>query len=366
MTSPSDLRASETEHFLTCVGGGWERAMRSPLGQDASTRSYVRLFRQDGATALLMDAPIIEGAPCPPDADRARREAMGWNAMARLAASRVEAFVLIADHLRSLGFRAPEVYAYDVDKGFALLEDFGEGREFARVLEAAPEQELTLYTNAAGLLAKLHRHPVPDMLEKNGLSWPILEFDSVALGANADLYADWLPAEVGGQALSGNVRRHWEEVRDALIDKASGFPRVLTLRDYHAENLLWLPGGEIGLLDFQDAVRGWDAWDMTMLTQDARREVSPEAADAAVRAFLDQTGQSRDAFEERFAVIGALNALRLVGVFSRLQHRDGKGKYARFQPRQFRILAHNLAHPSLKDMRRFVMDQTPFVFEGAL
>ncbi len=364
MDSATDSRASEIDRFLASAGDGWDRAFRKPLSQDASTRRYIRLHREDGASALLMDAPRVEDDPCPPDADRSVREKMGWNAMTRLAASRVEAFALIAGHLRSLGLEAPEVYAFDPAHGFALIEDFGEGREFARMIERGEADERALYRAAAETLAVLHAAPVPQRLEKSGVSWPILDFDAVALGANADLYADWLPLEVGGTKLTGAARARWEEERDALIEKAVSFPRAFTLRDYHAENLLWLPDGRVGLLDFQDAVRGWDAWDMAMLTQDARRAVSHDASEDAIGTFLARTGQSRTDFDERLAVIGALNALRIAGVFSRLQYRDKKPRYGEFQPRQLTILARNLAHPSLAGMRAFVREQTPFVFEA--
>lgn len=364
MDSATDSRTSQIDRFLATVGDGWDRAVRRPLSQDASTRRYIRLVREDGFTALLMDAPRIEDEPCPPQADKAQRQAMGWNAMTRLAASRVEAFALIAEHLRGLGLVAPEVYAFDPAQGFALIEDFGEGLEFARVIERGEADERELYRAAADTLAVLHGAPVPQLLEKSGVQWPILDFDAVALGANADLYADWLPLEAGGRALEGAARARWEQERDALIEKAMSFPRAFTLRDYHAENLLWLPGGRVGLLDFQDAVRGWDAWDMAMLTQDARRQVTDGATEDTIRTFLDKTGQNRTQFEERLAVIGALNALRIAGVFSRLQHRDGKPRYGLFQPRQLSILARNLAHPSLAGMRAFVREQTPFVFEA--
>ncbi len=364
MNALSDLRTAEIDAFLKSAGDGWEMARRQSLGQDASTRRYIRLYREDGSAALLMDAPRVESDPCPPDADLATRKRMGWNAMTRLAASRVEAFALISQHLRNLSLRAPKVYHFDARFGFALIEDFGDGREFARLIERGAEHETRLYAAAAERLATVHRAAIPKVLSLDGSRWPILEFDSVALGANADLYADWLPAEAGQGPLAGARRARWEGERDALIQQAVSFPRAFTLRDYHAENLLWLPEGDVGLLDFQDAVVGWDAWDLAMLTQDARRKVSEEAAEAAISTFLTLTGQSRAAFDERLAVIGALNALRIAGVFSRLQHRDGKPRYGDFQPRQLQLLARNLSHPSLAGMAAFVRETTPFVFEG--
>ena len=355
-------RAEEIDAFL--ARAGWEDAARFPLGQDASTRRYIRLVQPDGACALLMDAPPVEDSPCPPGADDATRIAMGWNASTRLAASRVDAFVLIADYLRTRGFRPPAILAHDSARGLALIEDFGENREIARQIEAGGVDEHTAYVTAADILARLHREEAPGTLSNGADVWPILDFDRLALVSNADLYADWLRTERGGGPLTGAEREEWDKVRDGLIAQAMAFPRTFTLRDFHAENLLWLGNGEIGLLDFQDAVRGWDAWDMAMLTQDARRAVSPEVAEAAIRHYLDQTGKLRAAFDERLAVVGALNALRIAGLFARLQHRDSKPRYGLFQPRQFSILAKNLSHPALKDMNAFVRRTTPFVFEG--
>lgn len=355
-------RAADMDAFL--ARAGWDDAARFPLGQDASTRRYIRLVRPDKTRALLMDAPNVEDSPCPPDADDETRIAMGWNASTRLAASRVDAFVLVANYLHYRGFRAPEIFAHDSAHGFALIEDFGENLEIARQIEAGRLDEQTAYVTAAGVLAELHREEAPDVLSNGAEIWPVLDFDQLALTSNADLYADWLRAERGGGPLEGAEREEWEKVRDGLIAQAMEFPRTFTLRDFHAENLLWLGNGELGLLDFQDAVRGWDTWDMAMLTQDSRRAVSPEAAEAAIRHYLDETGKSREAFDERLAVIGALNALRIAGVFSRLQHRDNKPRYGLFQPRQLAILARNLSHPALKDMNAFVRRTTPFVFEG--
>ena len=355
-------RAAEIDAFL--ASAGWEKAARFPLGQDASTRRYVRLVKPDGSRAMLMDAPLVEPDPCPPEADDETRIAMGWNASTRLAASRVDAFVLIADYLQRRGFRSPAILAHDSVRGFALIEDFGENREIARQIEAGGVDEHTAYVKAAGILARLHREDAPEILSKGADIWPILDFDRLALASNADLYADWLRAERGAGPLAGAERTEWEKVRDDLIALAVEFPRTLTLRDFHAENLLWLGNGEIGLLDFQDAVRGWDAWDMAMLTQDSRRAVSPDVAEAAIRHYLDETGKRRESFDERLAVIGALNALRIAGIFSRLRYRDGKQRYGQFQPRQFAILARNLSHPALKDMEAFVRRTTPFVFEG--
>lgn len=361
MTSDSS-RLADIEAFLRSTD--WGAARVTWFDQDASTRRYGRLKRQNGMTAILMDAPRVEDDPCTPDMSPSDRERLGWNAMTRLAASRVDAFVLIADHLLGLGLRPPEVFAHDSDHGVAILEDFGGGREFARLIENGMA-EIPLYQQAAKDLAHLHRHPKPKVLEKDGDRWPILDFDEIALAANADLFADWFHVYDNRARMTQSDRAYWERVRDDLIERAMAFPREFTLRDYHAENLLWLPDGRIGLLDFQDAVIGWDAWDMAMLTQDARRTVTDEAAQSAIRTYLTEAGKEEAPFQERLAVIGTLNALRIAGVFARLVKRDGKPRYEAFMPRQLLMLARNLTHPAVAEMRAFIAETAPFILEAS-
>jgi aminoglycoside/choline kinase family phosphotransferase len=341
----------------------WAAARLVWLAQDASTRRYARLTGTNSRTAILMDAPSVEDPACSPEMSDAERVISGWNAQTRLAASRIDAFVLIADYLRQEGFRPPEIYAFDCQKGFALIEDFGPAREFARLIEKGDADEVDLYRRAACLLAKLHAKPAPKLLIKGSEKWPILTLDALALRVSTDLFVDWLPALDPRMTMNESIRAHWTEARDNLIDLTARFPRHFILRDFHAENLLLLENGEIGLLDFQDALLGWDAWDMAMLTQDARRSVSGAAEDAAIQSYLDQSGEAEADFKERLAVIGTLNALRIVGVFARLQVRDGKPRYGSFMPRQQWLLARNLKHPSVKAMRDFVMAAAPLVFE---
>lgn len=360
MTSDAQ-RSDAISAFLN--GAGWGQASLDWFDQDASTRRYARLTQPVGETAILMDAPQVEDNPCTPNMDAAERAQNGWNAMTRLASSRVDAFVLIADHLRSAGLRPPNVHAHDTKAGLALIEDFGEQREFARLIEQGMD-EVPLYKRAAEDLARLHQKPKPDILSLGDERWPILEFDDVALSANADLFADWFHIYEDRARMSDADRVRWERTKDALIAQAGTFPREFTLRDYHAENLLWLPEGKVGLLDFQDAVLGWDAWDMAMLTQDARRKVSDAATDAAIHAYLDLSGKSETEFKERLAVIGTLNALRIAGVFARLVKRDGKLRYTQFMPQQLVMLARNLEHPAAAEMNAFIADTAPFILEA--
>jgi N-acetylmuramate 1-kinase len=343
---------------------GFGGAVRDPLAQDASTRAYERIAHH-GTTAILMKAPPgNEGAnpPCPPDADEATRKALGWNALSRLAASRVEAFVAVGDHLAAHGFSAPKILAVDAAVGVAVIEDLGNDL-YANVIAEGRADEVALYSAAGETLAALHAIAPPSTLPSPLGPWPILDFDRIALRENADLFVEWTPKFLGKPAVSGEDYTTWCAIRDDLIGEILTQPRAFTLRDYHAENVLWLPERDgiarVGLLDFQDAVHGYRAWDFSMLLHDARRDVSPAAHSAAVRAYLDKTGASEADFARELAIQGAINALRILGIFSRLVGRDGKQRYREFMPREAGHLAAVMGHPRLKDLKNWVEKNAP-------
>ena len=341
----SHTRYEEIESFLKRAG--WGGAVREPLPQDASTRRYERLMVED-ASWILMDAPLVEDPPCPVDADEETRLSMGWNASSRLAASRVEAFVAISGYLRGIGLSVPDIYAYDKSLGLAILEDFGEGNELAKVIAEVPMLEETYNRESMHVLAQIHRAGIPEFAEGYGETWPIQAFDRLALKTQCDLFADWFPRldPIISKITSDDAG--WQEVRDELIDEVMTYPRVFTLRDFHAENLVWLPRRDgvqkIGLLDFQDAVAGWDAWDISMLVQDARRRVAPWTTRVAVHQYIEEMGISEKEFERRLTIVGTLNMFRILGVFSRLCVRDNKLRYKDWIERPQEYIAYNLRH----------------------
>lgn len=358
-------REEALERLLTATG--FAAAHRVPLAGDASTRRYERLHDGD-RQAILMDAPRnAESPPCPRDASDAQRLKLGWNAISRLAASRVEAFVAVSDHLNELGLSAPLILGVHVPAGYAVVEDLGDSL-FARVI-AAGEDEIQLYCAAADVLAHVHAAPIPDSLPGPMEDWPLLDYDALALRANADLFVEWAPRLAPEIRIDDAGRARWETVRDALVAEAMAMPRAFTIRDYHAENLLWLPDREglrrVGLLDFQDAVRGWPGWDFAMLLQDARRDVAPLAAEAAIARYLRRSGMEEGVFRRQLAILGALNAMRILGIFSRLVRRDGKARYSQFMPREWGHLAANLRHPDLADLRAYLEEVAAPYLEAA-
>jgi len=311
------------QDFLSAAG--WGDAHSTPLAGDASARRYLRLRRADGARAVLMAAP-----PAPDDS--------------------TGRFVAVAQALAGRGIRVPAILCARPEDGLALLEDLGDA-VFARVIDADPAAETVLYDAAVDLLAMLARHPAPPSLPAP---------DAATLAAMTAPAADWYAG--GGTARPGLAAALAHDLTPLLSRVTDGTP-VLVHRDYHAENLIWLPHAtglaRVGLLDFQDAFAGPVAYDLVSLLEDARRDLAPGLRDRLVARFADATGTDPDRLARALAVLGAQRNLRILGVFVRLARADGKPRYLSLLPRVWRHLMRDLAHPDLAALRRTVTDALP-------
>jgi aminoglycoside/choline kinase family phosphotransferase len=356
----SDREAARAA-FLQRVGLGGAR--REPLAGDASTRRYERLHPARGDPLIFMDQPpSAETAPCPPRASPAERAALGYNALARLAAGRIDAFIACGVYLRSLELSAPEVLDAEPAAGFAVLEDLGDDL-FARAIArgAAPEP---LYDAAIDVLARLHAQAPPDILTGRDGAWPLLVYDDLALQTAGGLFLEWLPKLHPRLHFDAEARQSWERVWAPWRARAEAQAGVFCHRDFHAENLIWLPEREgtarVGLLDFQDAVRAHPAWDLSMLLHDARRDVSPELEAAALDRYFDlRPGVAREAFVADYHALGALNMARILGLFARLIVRDHKPRYRAFMPRLWTYLDSCLADPALAPLAAWFARHVP-------
>ncbi len=347
---------------------GLAHARREPLPGDASTRRYERLFPPGGPSLMLMDAPPAAESPvCDPSWTPDQRAAAGWNALARLAAGRVDAFAATAAFLRARGLSAPAVEALDADQGLAVIEDFGDG-VFARLIEQGAD-EAELYFAAIDAQARLHEEAPPAILSVDGLSWPLQVYDAVALKAGADLFVDWQPKLNPALDIGLDARAEWDALWSDIARRGEAGAAVFAHRDFHAENLLWLPQragpARVGLIDFQDAVLAHPSWDLHSLLQDARRDVAPELEAAALdRYFSHRPSLDREAFMADYAALAALNEARILGVFARLVARDGKPRYRQFMPRMWGQLERNLRNPALADLKRWFDRHAPMEARG--
>jgi hypothetical protein len=359
MTETSEKRATERAAFLR--DAGWGSAKAQKLAGDASTRSYERLA-MGGKTALLMNAPTAaESAACPPEATPAERRKLGYNAMARLAGPNLHAFTRIAEALRRAGLAAPEIYAADARHGFALLEDFGDDL-YARAIEAGADPEM-LY--GAAIDALLHAHAAQPKVAPSS-DYAMLDYDATALGAEIGLIPDWYWSFKKGAGPSEAERaahdRAWASPLAAL-----SAPSTVVLRDFHAENLFWLPKNRgakrVGLIDFQDGLVGSPAYDLVSLLEDARRDVDERLAErmldrycagARVREGFDEAALRRD-----YAILAAQRNAKILGIFARLVKRDNKLRYLDFLPRVEGYFRRDLQRPELSAVRGFFAEAFP-------
>jgi N-acetylmuramate 1-kinase len=365
-------RRSLMERFIQ--DAGWRDAELQPLAGDASTRRYVRLARR-GQTAMLMDQPRgTETAACPPDATADERRTLGYNAMARLAGPDCRPFAAVGHYLRERGFSAPAIFAHDYAAGFLLIEDLGEGR-FADLM-AGGGSERAFYETAIDALVDLHAAPAPKTLKVPGAdSVHLLAYDPVAMEAEVMLLADWFIPAASGSPLNTDARGEFVSAwRDALSQLDPAAP-VMVLRDYHAENLMWMEGragiARAGLLDFQDALAGSPAYDLISLTEDARREVRVELAHLMTRRYIAGrrarvAGFDEDAFRFAAALLAAQRNTKIVGIFARLWKRDGQLRYTQHLPRMWGYLERDLSHPALHVLRSWFDRYVPRDWRGTL
>ena len=325
---------TEREAAITAFldASGWAGAVRRPLAADASFRRYHRVAL-DGRRAILMDAP-------PEKED-------------------VRPFVAIARHLSKLGFSAPRIDAEDAGRGFLLLEDLGDDTFTRKLIGATADNEERLYARAIDVLAALHRLP-EDRAVPSGLA----PYDAAKLNAEADLLAEWYAPAVLGRALSDEARAAYRDAWTPAFAALAAEPKTLVLRDYHVDNLMWLPDragiAQVGLLDFQDAVAGPAAYDLMSLLEDARRDIAPVLVERMLARYQAQVpAAANDRFRASYAVLAAQRHAKVIGIFTRLCRRDGKPHYLVHLPRVWRLLERALAHPLLRPVNAWLERHLP-------
>lgn len=301
------MRSAAVSDWLTQSDwAGWHRVA---MTGDASARRYERLIHPAGAHVILMDAPPATcGSQCK--------------------------FVQIAKHLLGLGLCAPKVFAWQKELGLLVLEDLGQ-MDFARHLTSHPQDERPLYEAAVDVLLHL------------GTSTPPIDLNIMtpAVGAQMiDIAFDWAATDKSEQ-LSNEIKGGMVEMLTAVSPR----PSTLSLRDFHAENLIWrsdkVDHARVGLLDFQDAFITHPAYDLASLLRDARRDVDP----GLTAPLLTRMGGGED-LRAAFHIHAVQRNLRILGIFNRLARRDQKAGYISLIPRVRNHLLTDLAAPELRQI----------------
>jgi aminoglycoside/choline kinase family phosphotransferase len=285
---------------------GWGGARIEPLVGDASFRRYFRV-RNGSHSAMLMDSPPPHEDPAP--------------------------FLEVGAWLAAHGHRAPTIHAEDRARGLVLIEDFGADR-MRDWLDANEHAEEVTYGAAIDALVRLHASP----------PGPFAPYEMEVYQREAGLFVEWYCPAMGLAVDEAGYRAAWDEALVPMLPRQ--VPGVTVLRDYHAENIMLLPDGAQGLIDFQDALVGHPAYDVVSLLQDARRDVTPALERRMLDRYLGQVDAGPE-FEADYARLGAQRNAKIVGIFARLWKRDGKPRYLAMIPRVWEAMERDLKHPAL-------------------
>jgi aminoglycoside/choline kinase family phosphotransferase len=305
-------RKTDFERWLAPLAQshGLRRDSLRAASADASFRRYLRIDAGNGihkgASLVVMDAP-------PPQED-------------------VRPFVQIAQYIQQAGLHGPEVLAADVERGFLLLTDLGRTLYLDAFADASPQQADTLMRDAITALVQWQA-------EVPGPALP--PYDEAMLRRELQLFPDWCVGREFGLTWGERENKTWMQVSDALVAAALAQPRVAVHRDWMPRNLM-VADPNPAILDFQDAAYGPIAYDLASLLRDAfwswdeEREIDWAARywDKARRAALP-VGDDFGAFWRDVEWIGLQRHLKVLGIFCRLKHRDGKPTYSSDLPRFF-------------------------------
>jgi N-acetylmuramate 1-kinase len=331
-------------------------AERERLAGDASTRAYERLTLGDRRVVLLNSPRHPDGPPV--------RSGRPYSAIAHLAED-VKPFVALARGLHERGFSAPVIHAADLEQGFLILEDLGGDG----VTEGDPPVPIGhRYQAAVDTLIALHKLPLPDTLPVDPpIEHRIPVYDLDALLIEVELLIDWYLPYRGAPLEPADREAYlalWRETLDPVLDVEPTW----VLRDFHSPNLLWLPDrtgtARVGLLDFQDALMGPAAYDLASLLQDARIDV-PEEIEIELLGRYARARRAADpafdvaGFVQVYSTLAAQRASKILGIFARLDQRDGKPQYLRHLPRVWRYLQRSLAHAALEPLEDWYQVNVP-------
>jgi len=305
---------------------------------DASFRRYLRAWRADGATRVVMDAPPDKEDTAP--------------------------FLQVAALLERCGVHVPRVDAVDAARGFVLLEDLGSTQYLARLRAGADPQPL--YADALEALRRIQ-------LQGLAAARELPPYDRAALEGEMALMGEWFCARHLRLTLDAEDRGVLAATFELLTRAALSQPVVFVHRDYHSRNLMWLAPDNPGILDFQDALAGPITYDLVSLLKDCyiewpRARVQRWVADYRARLVAQGGPAGADAqqFLRWFDLAGLQRHIKVLGIFARLWWRDGKSGYLADLPRTLQyVRAAAGSYPELSDFAAWLERRVLPAFEPA-
>lgn len=303
---------------------GYDITTLKTASEDASFRRYFRLKKQK-KSYIVMDAPP-ENEPC-------------------------DTFVALATRLSKHGINAPQIFEQNMAEGYLVLSDFGDDLFLGLLNNKTVD---SLYADAITSLLQMQKY-MPH--------YDIPEYTPQLLNAEMELFKEWFIEQLLGLKLNDEQQSLWQQSKNALITNAIKQPQVFVHRDFHSRNLIKTPSGEIGIIDFQDAVKGSLPYDLVSLLRDCYIAWPELKVEQWLATYYQQAkamgllSESLSQFKIGFNLMGVQRHLKAIGIFSRLKLRDNKHRYIADIPRTLNyVLRVSDSEPSLKGLALLIDD----------
>ena len=302
-----------------------------PSPGDLSSRKYFRITKNDNQTLILMDSPAEE---------------------------KTKEFYLMTEYLLKNGFSVPKIYEHDLDNGFLIIEDFNDTKVndlLSGKISCEDVYEERIYKRTIDILMHLHQCELPSFLN---------EQKDEDLVKEAERIIQWYIEPLNGTPLSEEMKQQFHDLLLSSLNQAKLFKPVVTLRDYHVDNMFWLNDRlgieRLGLIDYQDAELGSPAYDIVSVLEDARRDVSPDLAHKMLAYYLQEMSSfDRKDMLSAYHIYGAQRNIKIIGIFAMRAATQNKSYLLTLLPRVLGYLYQDLSHPLLNELKQWFDEAIP-------
>jgi len=292
---------------------------------DASFRKYYRINKNN---VLIMDAPNERGES-------------------------VKSFQIIDKILSEMGISVPAIHCIDEKNGFILLEDLGD-QVFSRILNSNNEYEL--YKNAIAVLAHIYLESIKKKFDNK----KIYSFSIDILIEEASLFYEWFLEKHCKISLVNEEKIEYQEIFKKIFYEIDFTSSSLVLRDYHVDNLILLKNrkgiNQVGVIDFQDALIGSNAYDLVSLLEDVRKPIKTTLKEKLIEEYIDLTGYDLRRLLQEMRYFSIQRNLKIIGIFSRLKYRDGKPQYMELIKNAWNFIYSHLEDPSFRELKTWIFE----------
>jgi aminoglycoside/choline kinase family phosphotransferase len=331
MNQTLSAKVDKNRFSALLAGTEWEHAELIPTVVDTGLRQYFRLSLPD-KTAYLMDMSLSG------------------------LESGLEQYIKIDEYLASLGVRVPEIYFYDLESGYAVIEDLG-SQSFGDAIKTGDDKR-ALYRRATEVLVKIKSQVKGNDLGlveiQKSVPWLKLSFFPL----------DYIPAATKTPS-NPNDLDEFNKIFNQIIADAASCPQTMALADYHLENIMKLDAdkdSDYALIDFQDAMWVQQPYDLLNLLEDARTTVPEDIKTECKEIYCaGMSAEERQGFDDWYVILSMFFHCKVVGQFTKYYLERGLDAYIQHIPRLQSYIVKELEHPIMKPLKNWLDDKrVPF------